>query len=79
MSKKLGNIPKQEKMTEEQEQVFTNGINKGRKLERKKLIKVIKEHSQTGKSVGGFLGVCTCGEAIDDYQEHLIEKIKESK
>lgn len=34
MGKNLGNIPKQEKMTEEQEQTFTNGINKGRKLER---------------------------------------------
>jgi hypothetical protein len=33
MSKKLGNIPTQEKMSEEQEQTFTNGINKGRKLQ----------------------------------------------
>jgi hypothetical protein len=37
MSKKLGNIPTQKKMSEEQEQTFTNGINKGRKLEREKM------------------------------------------
>lgn len=35
VSKNLGNIPRQLHMTEEQEQTFTSGINKGRKLERK--------------------------------------------
>ena len=39
MSKKLGNIPTQKKMSEEQEQTFTNGINKGRKLEREEMKK----------------------------------------
>ena len=38
MSKNLGNIPRQVEMTEEQEQTFTNGINKGRKLERSMLL-----------------------------------------
>ena len=38
MSKNLGNIPSQVGMTEEQEQTFTNGINKGRKLERSMLL-----------------------------------------
>lgn len=40
------------------------------------VIKVLKPHRMTTKSVGGFLGVCTCGEAIDDYQEHLLALIK---
>ena len=42
MSKNLGDVPRQEKMSEEQEQAFTNGINKGRKLEREYLIAIIK-------------------------------------
>jgi hypothetical protein len=44
VSKNLGNIPKQEKMTEEQEQTFTNGINKGRKLEREDIIKLLESY-----------------------------------
>jgi hypothetical protein len=39
VSKSLGNIPKQQEMSEEQEQTFTNGINKGRKLERELILK----------------------------------------
>lgn len=43
MSKNLGNIPNQVSMTEEQEQTFTNGINKGRKLERERILAMKKE------------------------------------
>lgn len=43
MSKNLGNIPAQKKMSEEQEQTFTNGINKGRKLEREEMKKKKKK------------------------------------
>lgn len=31
---KIGHVPHQKNMSDEQEQTFTNGINKGRKLER---------------------------------------------
>jgi hypothetical protein len=41
-----------------------------------RIIKVLEPHRPTGKSVGGFLGVCSCGEAIDNYQEHLLALIK---
>jgi len=47
LSKNLGNIPAQAIMSEEQEQVFTNGINKGRKLERKLFIKLLTAHGKT--------------------------------
>ena len=40
------------------------------------VIKLLEPHRITGKSVGGFLGVCSCGESIDDYQLHLIALIK---
>ena len=42
MSKNLNNIPKQDQMTEQQEQTFTNGINKGRKLEQERIIKLLE-------------------------------------
>lgn len=41
-----------------------------------RIIKLLEPHRMTPKSVGGFLGVCTCGSAMDDYQEHLLELIK---
>jgi len=44
--------------------------------EQLRIIKLLEPHRITGKSVGGFLGVCSCGESIDDYQLHLIELIK---
>lgn len=43
MSKNLGNIPPQKNMTEEQQQTFSNGINKGRKLERKSEAEIIRK------------------------------------
>jgi hypothetical protein len=51
-------------------------IKIGRHREREAIVKLIKPHRITGKSVGGFLGVCSCGEAMDDYQEHLLELIE---
>lgn len=42
MGKNLGNIPRQVKMSEEQEQTFTNGVNKGRKLERNRIIALLE-------------------------------------
>lgn len=51
----------------------------GKKAERARIIKLLEEHCQTTKSVAGFLGVCSCGQAIDDYQEHLIALIKGEK
>lgn len=47
MSKNLSNIFRQKNMSEEQEQTFTNGINKGRKLERKLFIKLLKAHGKS--------------------------------
>jgi hypothetical protein len=44
VSKNLGNVPSQEKMSEEQEQAFTNGINKGRKLEREEILKRLADY-----------------------------------
>lgn len=41
-----------------------------------RIINSLEQHKQTTKSVSGFLGVCSCGEAIDDYNEHLKEHIK---
>lgn len=32
-------------------------------------------HGLTGESVGGFLVVCICGEAVDDYAAHLAEPL----
>ena len=51
-------------------------IEKGQRMERERIIKLLEAHGQTTKSVAGFLGVCCCGQAIDDYQEHLIALIK---
>jgi hypothetical protein len=51
----------------------------GRELEQERIIKLLEPHRITGKSVGGFLGVCFCGEAMDDYQEHLLALIKGEK
>jgi hypothetical protein len=47
-----------------------------RKEQNERIIKLLDEHKQTTKSVGGFLGVCSCGKSIDDYSEHLIALIK---
>ena len=57
MSKNLKNIPKQVKMTEEQEQTFTNGINKGRKQERERIIKLAQEWIS---ELRGHDGECNC-------------------
>lgn len=35
-----------------------------------------QEHHLTGESAAGFLSMCSCGEAVDDYEEHLTEKAK---
>lgn len=43
MSKNLGHIPKQSAMEEAVEQAFTNGINRGRKLERESIIKMLED------------------------------------
>ncbi len=43
VSKNLGHIPKQSAMDEAVEQSFTNGINKGRKLERERILGLRKE------------------------------------
>lgn len=59
-----------------QEEVFGRGLNLGQQREKERIIKLLEAHGQTTKSVAGFLGVCCCGQAIDDYQEHLIALIK---
>jgi hypothetical protein len=51
----------------------------GVRAERERIIKLLEPHRITDKSVGGFLGVCFCGEAMDDYQEHLLALIKGEK
>jgi len=35
--------------------------------------KVLEEHRMTDESVGGFLGKCMCGEAVDWDTEHWAE------
>jgi hypothetical protein len=55
---------------------YTKGFKAGLAWEQERIIKLLEPHRITGKSVGGFLGVCCCGESIDDYQLHLIELIK---
>jgi hypothetical protein len=55
MGKKLGNIPTQKKMSKEQEQAFTNGINKGRKLESERIIKLLIELNAIRYDVFGSL------------------------
>jgi hypothetical protein len=47
--------------------------------EREQTIKLLNGHKQTTKSVSGFLGVCSCGEPVDDYSEHLITLIRGEK
>lgn len=44
MSKNLGNIPLPKNMTEEQQQTFTNGWNRGRKAELKRIIALLELH-----------------------------------
>ena len=44
--------------------------------EREHAAKIIKEHTLTDKSVAGFLKVCSCGEVVDFYQNHLAEVIQ---
>jgi hypothetical protein len=44
--------------------------------ERSRIINLLEKHKQTIKTVSGFLSVCSCGQAIDDYNEHLQELIK---
>lgn len=50
-------------------------MQEGALRERERTNEILKTHGQTTKSAGGFLGVCTCGEAIDDYREHLLALI----
>lgn len=57
MSKNLGNIPQQVEMSEEQQQTFTNGINKGRKLERERIISLLADpfwHSITFPGIHNY-------------------------
>lgn len=54
MSKNLGNIPRQYMMSEEQEQAYTNGINKGIKLAKKLLIEELEEYQEFFKSISGL-------------------------
>jgi hypothetical protein len=58
MSKNLEHIPKQMNMTEEQEQVFTNGINKGRKLEREHIIQLLEDNNSCNGGIS--TGTCFC-------------------
>lgn len=44
MSKNLSNIPLPKNMTEEQQQTFTNGWNRGRKAERKRIIALLEKY-----------------------------------
>ena len=70
---KLTNIPKQVVMTAEQEQVFTNGINKGRKLENKRVIKMLEaEIENLTDLVAGNL------EDAPAWLIHKVEGIKAS-
>lgn len=39
------------------------------------LVSVLKEHQPTNKSTGGFLNICTCGEAVDFAAGHQSEEI----
>jgi hypothetical protein len=32
-------------------------------------------HKLTGKTTAGFLAICACGAAVDDYKEHLFELV----
>lgn len=59
-------------MTDGQREILYTGM----KMEQDRIIKLLEKHKQTTKTVSGFLGVCSCGEGIDDYNEHLQELIK---
>lgn len=39
---------------------------------------IIQLHQPTGESVGGFLGECSCGEAVDHVGDHVAEKLREA-
>lgn len=41
------------------------------KVIRRKTPSFVAGHVPTGESTGGFLAICECGEAIDDYEEHI--------
>lgn len=34
---------------------------------------ILRAHTPTGKSTGGFLSLCTCGAAVDEYALHQQE------
>lgn len=36
---------------------------------------LLRAHRPTGKSTGGFLSLCTCGAAVDDYDIHQQDVI----
>jgi hypothetical protein len=55
---------------------YTVGLEIGEAIAEERIIKLLEPHRMTLESVSGFLGVCTCGEAMDDYQEHLLNLIK---
>jgi hypothetical protein len=63
VGKILGNIPKQSKMDSEQEQTFTNGINKGRKLEQERVLALWSAEM-----------LCDC----EDAMGHLYRRINNS-
>lgn len=57
--------------------LFEQWEERVRKEQNQNIVKLLEEHQITGKTAGGFLGGCTCGEFIDDYRVHLIDLIKE--
>lgn len=61
----LGNIPFQKSMNNEQEQVYTNGINKGRKLEREETVKVLEELIEGYRSHKNETAVLILLQALD--------------
>jgi hypothetical protein len=75
MSKNLGNIPAQDKMSEEQEQTFTNGINKGRKLENERIIALLESEAVKTNWIAKWdnsLGV------YGNVANYLLSVVKES-
>ena len=93
MSKNLGNIPKQSAMEEAVEQAFTNGINKGRKLEREaheKWLNRVRTWYEEKQSIWyeGYeyatndiikLWEIEMGCDCEDAMRHLKQRIEESK
>jgi hypothetical protein len=59
-------------VTEALDSMFDYGIE----FERERIIKLLEAHQSTGESVSGFLMMCACGAAVDDFREHLAELIK---